>query len=291
MTPEQVLQRRRGIGASDVAAAVGASRYMSRYGLWLLKTGRAPSIEENWPIRAGNALEPIVLHQWCQEHDAEIVSTQRQIEIPGMDFPLWATLDAEVVFPGETETRVVEVKTTTSRNSELGEDPEQVPLSWVCQCQIQAMLAGVDEVTIACLVDTRDLRTYTVPYSGRISRGLLDKCREFWRYVATDTVPPPDWADVDERLDRHRWIEDVGEAIDLPRDITRAWEEYEGLGEQIRQMTKRRDSIKADVVAAIGDARCANLGDGRRLRTKTIHRKGYVVKPSEYVTLRVEDVE
>jgi predicted phage-related endonuclease len=47
-----------GIGASEIASACGISRYRSRFGLWLEKTGRRPQFAGNVHTRLGNLLEP-----------------------------------------------------------------------------------------------------------------------------------------------------------------------------------------------------------------------------------------
>lgn len=58
--------RKRGIGSSDAAAAVGLNPYKSQLELWLEKTGRDAGLpktdpqDEESPAYWGNVLEPIV---------------------------------------------------------------------------------------------------------------------------------------------------------------------------------------------------------------------------------------
>lgn len=47
-----------GIGGSEIAAANGFSRYLSRYGLWLVKTGRSAPFAGNVHTRLGQLCEP-----------------------------------------------------------------------------------------------------------------------------------------------------------------------------------------------------------------------------------------
>src|SRR5690606_16478471 len=64
--------RKRGIGASDAAAAVGLSPYQSPLELWLIKTGRdaqLPKLDadnDNSPLYWGNVLEPIVAKHYSK---------------------------------------------------------------------------------------------------------------------------------------------------------------------------------------------------------------------------------
>lgn len=58
--------RKKGIGSSDAAAAVGLNPYKSQLELWLEKTGRDAGLpkadphDEESPLYWGNVLEPIV---------------------------------------------------------------------------------------------------------------------------------------------------------------------------------------------------------------------------------------
>ena len=63
---EWLAVRKRGIGSSDAAAAVGLSPYKSQLELWMEKTGRDAALseadphDEESPAYWGNILEPIV---------------------------------------------------------------------------------------------------------------------------------------------------------------------------------------------------------------------------------------
>jgi len=104
--------------------------------------------------------------------------------------------------------------------------------------------------------------------------------------VTQDTVPPAKWYEVDERLNRHQWIRDPGVSVELPADIASRWADYEEIGRSIKLLEERRDSLKADVVAALGDANRGLLGDGRELVVSVVERAGYVVQPKSYVQMR-----
>lgn len=66
--PEWLEFRDNLIGASEVAAALGLSRYESKYGLWSRKVGISPPTAENRPMRRGNALEDFVASEWALEN-------------------------------------------------------------------------------------------------------------------------------------------------------------------------------------------------------------------------------
>ena len=281
--------RRKFIGASEIAAACIGSRWTSRGALWELKTGRRAPPEENTAMRWGNRLEQFIIEDWCELNCAEVDAYQERI-VWSEDPPLVATLDAIVTLSDGTRA-ALEAKTTTSRNAELGDEGDEVPLSWVFQAQAQMQAAGVDVCHFAVLVDRADLRQFTVKRDDSIIAAIRNRAAEFWQYVKNDEVPPADWYEVDERLSRMQWVPDLGVPVELPNDIVDRWRDYEEIGRSISQLEKTRESLKADVVAALGDSHRGLLGDGRELVVSTVERAGYVVQPKSYVQLRARKLK
>ncbi len=185
----------------------------------------------------------------------------------------------------------LEAKTTTSRNQELGEEGDELPLSWIFQAQAQMAAAAVDVCYFAVLVDRDDFRQFTVNRDDDIIAAMRRKAAEFWEYVKADTVPPAEWYEVDERLNRHQWIPDLGVPVELPADIAARWADYEEIGRSIKLLEERRDGLKADCVAAMGDFKRGLLGEGRELVVNVVERAGYVVQPKSYTTLRARKLK
>jgi hypothetical protein len=88
-----------------------------------------------------------------------------------------------------------------------------------------------------------------------------------------------------------QWVKDLGVPVELPNDIAERWRDYEEIGRSISQLEKTRESLKADVVAALGDYHRGLLGDGRELVVSTVNRAGYTVEPKTYVQLRARKVK
>jgi putative phage-type endonuclease len=276
--------RRQFIGASELLAACVGDNYASRGALWELKTGRRPPPKENTAMKWGNRLEKWLIEDWAELNCAEVLSTQKRC-LWCEDPPLVATLDAIVQLP-DGMICPLECKTTTSRNAELGEECDEIPLRWVIQAQSQMAAIDAQECRFAVLVDQAELRQFRIERDQQVIDRLIERAAEFWRFVKDDTVPPAEWYEVDERLNRHQWIKDPGVSVDLPADIAGRWAEYEEIGRQIKTLEERRESLKADVVAALGDANRGLLGDGRELVVSVVERAGYVVEPKSYVQMR-----
>lgn len=76
-----------GVGASEIAAACGISRYRTRFGLWLEKTGRAPGFAGNVHTRLGQLCEPRARQLYADATGQDVVTPDASLFHP--DHP-WA---------------------------------------------------------------------------------------------------------------------------------------------------------------------------------------------------------
>ena len=103
LTDEDLERRRKGIGASDVAAILGVSPWRSPWDVWADKTGRLQPWEGNEATKIGQYLESSVLSY----AEAQVGDLERNIRVERPGTPIVATLDARTIKEGIP----VEVKT------------------------------------------------------------------------------------------------------------------------------------------------------------------------------------
>ena len=60
-----LLQRRAGLGGSDIGAILGLSPFRTPVDVYLEKTGRAPANEETLQMRFGTYAEEFVAQEYC----------------------------------------------------------------------------------------------------------------------------------------------------------------------------------------------------------------------------------
>ena len=67
-TPEQQAERRKGIGASEAAAALGVCPWKSRFQLWAEKTGKAdpPDLDAVEAVEWGDILEAVICETFAK---------------------------------------------------------------------------------------------------------------------------------------------------------------------------------------------------------------------------------
>lgn len=148
---EWLLDRRKGIGGSDVATILGLNKWKSPYQLWLEKTGQIDlEHTESEPAYWGNVLEEVVAKEF-QERTGKKVRRKNQVfEHPLHPF-LRANIDRDVV----GENALLECKTA---NAFLGKEWEgdEVPLSYLCQVQHYMNVLNKEIVTLRSLSVVRN---------------------------------------------------------------------------------------------------------------------------------------
>lgn len=226
---EWLTARRLGIGASDVAGIVGASRWTSPFQVWLDKLALVDDTD-NPAMEWGRRLESAILRKFEDTHPELLVTGS-----PGLlahrdvDWQL-ATPDG-LAYPADVAEPVelVECKTASSRDpmsdEEWGEPgTDEVPLAYLCQVTWGARIVGARRWHLAVLLDGRDYREYAGEVSDRLAASLVDRCTAFWRdHVQAGIEPPADGSDTTTELlaARHRPTRTTAdlpaEALDLAR--------------------------------------------------------------------------
>ena len=189
-TDEYRAQRRRTLGASEIAAVVGVNPYASMHNVWLSKC-RGVEFEGNEATELGHELEPVILGIYCKRYGCEV---RPGTYTTGPEHWMSATPDAVRLGGGLAEAKLVGVRTYWqwgACDTDEGES-DAVPLHYLAQAQWQMLVTGEPFVHVIALVGT-EFRKYTVRGNEGVQRSLVAKGRDFWeRYVLTDTPPPVD---------------------------------------------------------------------------------------------------
>ena len=201
LTSEQLTTRKSGIGASEIGALAGLSRWASPMDIWLRKTGR-DTPRETTAMRRGNQLEPVVLAIYADE-------TGETVTAPGALWPNGGTLRHPehpivlatpdgVVLRGGAPAWLVEAKTARAHMSrewgpsEVGSPPDV----YAAQVTWQMACAGLPRADIAVLIGGDEFRRYSIAFDEGLFAMLLECAERFWRdHVEMDTPPAIDGSD------------------------------------------------------------------------------------------------
>jgi len=248
---EQWLEvRKRGIGSSDAAAAVGLSPYKSRLQLWLEKTGRDAGLpqldpqDDTSPAYWGTLLEPIVAAHYTRRTGNRVRRINAVLQHPGEPWML-ANIDREVM--GSAEVQILECKTAGIHGAKAWRDgvPEYVQL----QVMHQLAVTGKQAADAAVLVGGQELQVHRIERDERLIAQLIELERRFWQYVERDEAPPADGSDSAEQALRALYPHDDGGVLDLSGDLAMSALFSDLLA--VRQVLQTQTELEARIKQAI----------------------------------------
>ena len=256
--------RRRGIGSSDAAAAVGLNPYKSQLELWLEKTGEGgPAPEEGgdeWgPTYWGTLLEPIVAAHYTQQTGNRVRRVNAVLAHPEYPWML-ANLDREVV--GVDDVQILECKTAGLNGARLWRDgvPEYVQL----QVMHQLAVTGKAAADVAVLVCGQELRVHRIERDESVIADLIQLEHEFWQMVQQQVRPPADGTDSAERALKWLYPRDDGDRLVFAGDpyLEGVFSQLLDAKSQMEQEERRANALKQAIQERMGTATTAVFSDG-----------------------------
>lgn len=281
---EAFLERRRSaIGASDVAAILGLSRWATPWEVWAEKKGLLESDSGNAATSAGNLLEPAVLDY----AESQLGELDRDVLVRSQALPLAATCDAIKRYGGNP----VEAKTTGIAGPVYGSwgDPltDQVPEEYLVQVHAQLICTGADLGYLFALIPGRGFVEFHIEPNKKLHAHLIDKLGDWWQRHIIDGIEPsherlPD-LEVVKRLRR-----EPGKAIEGTARLQELIDLREEAKESEREARNAVKGLETQILLELGDAETASLPGGDVLSYLEVSRRGYTVEPCSYRQLRVK---
>ena len=289
ITPQQLAARRNRVHSSDAAAILGLHPKYSAYDIYLQKTADLEPESDSEQADVGNWLEPS-LCRWAGEQVGSnvILSPDTLISPCGI---LAANLDAIQDTGDEFEpTFFIEAKTSGFPGKWGDYGTDQVP-PWVIT-QTAVAFACCESLRVAwvpVLIGNYGLRRglYRVDRDDAIVNGVAEQCRQFWHEHVEKRVPPEGTSPNLDLLKRIR--REPGSSVYLEdADVFRVnWQQY--CRQQATRWEKAAKYADAQLIARLGSTEGANLPDGRIVTYLETHRKGYVVEPTTFRSLKITE--
>ena len=253
-TPEWHAERRSGIGASDIAAVAGLSRYRGPFDVYAEKVGLAAPVIDTPQMYWGRVLEPVVAAEWARRHDRRIRHRTRLFRHP--NYP-WAISHLDYDLPGTNE--VLEIKTAGHYAAhEWGEDgSDQVPTEYLFQAQWEMFVACKQVAHLAVLIGGHSFHPYVIPRDGDLIDNLLAIGEDFWLNHVVPQVPPDiDGSAAASRFLAERYPKDSGEEVPVEEGdpIVPAIERLLAIREQVKDLTAEDDLLVNQIKDRMGQA-------------------------------------
>jgi putative phage-type endonuclease len=182
--------RRRGLGASDVAAALGFIRWKTQWQVWAEKVNaRRPEDQPSAAAELGLSLEPWLIEQASALLGLPVVRTPYQLYAHPDEPWQMASPDAWV-----DADHLVELKTAGIASGwgiPDGWTEDSAPLGYEIQCRWQMRILNAGRVDLVALVAGLGLRRYTYTRDLGIEADLVAQAGAWWqRYVVARVEPP-----------------------------------------------------------------------------------------------------
>lgn len=187
------------IGASEAAAIVGVSKWMTATQLWEIKTGRAhrQNLDDNVHVQYGIRAEPHLRGLFMAKHP-ELILNYNPFDILYQEGRPWltATLDGELTVPESDRRYVYEGKTAVlSTKADWAEWDNRIKDAYYVQILHQLLVTDWDGVFVYAELIGRSgnsqLREYFFDKEDCTEdmAWLLAQETEFWHCVETNTRP------------------------------------------------------------------------------------------------------
>jgi len=282
--------RRQDVTASSVAALVGAHDYITPYELFALKTGLLFEDAETSPaMERGRLLEPVAVQILRERHpDWTITHNDGEARVYLRDptIRLGATVDVFATDAGGAPI-IAQIKSVEASvfRQKWKQDGEAIPpLGIAVQTIAEAHLAGAARAIVTPLVVGFGLEMpeIEVPIHPGVIERIRAEVEAFWRRVADNEPPPPDFAK-DGEIIAKLYPDDDGEIIDLMGDnrIVDLIDDMEATKATEKEAADHFKEIRAEILSKLGEAAGARTRRGL-LTARTIHRKEFTVAASSY---------
>ena len=181
ITHEEWLElRRTGIGGSDVAAALGMSKWQSQLGLWLDKMGQGRPKPESESMYWGKIFENILRTEFSKRSGKKAESCPFMFQSVEYPFML-ADLDGIVREP-DGSTSIIEIKTANA--FAVNDWVDGVPVQYYLQVQHYMATVDLKKTYLCVLLGGCEFK---IPIKNIIA---LES--DFWQKVVNKIQPEPD---------------------------------------------------------------------------------------------------
>lgn len=278
--------RKTGIGASDVAAALGLSPWKSPFTLYMELTGgvsdRKVTPEEAERMAWGLDLEAAIAAGYSRRTGASVKPCGWLLRSKPHPW-LLATPDfLECDATGAVDA-ILEIKNVRESSAPFWD--HGAPDHYIVQLQTQLLVAGHPAGVLAALVGGEQMRRVPVPESKPLQAEIVKRTKAFWGLVHAGTAPVPDASESTTRT-LCRMMED-GTSLDLPDEVLEWHLEASRAADDERAAGERKEGYRRKIVAFLGTASEGVLPGGRgRYTFHTVTRAGYAVEAKTFRQLK-----
>lgn len=196
-TPAQLEERRYSLGASEVPAVLGLSKYSSPLDIFLRKTGKVRDTGTSAPAEWGLLLENVIAKKYADTHGVSLILGEKTVH-PSEPW-MTATPDrlvlkgwGEKFTDADSIDRGLELKNRNAHVAHLfGESGTDImPMDIAAQCHWSMLVTQLETWDVAVLIGGNDWRWYRLHRDTEIEATIHEKAHEFWHSHVLADLPP-----------------------------------------------------------------------------------------------------
>ncbi|MCZ0926491.1 YqaJ viral recombinase family protein [Halomonas janggokensis] len=318
--PEDVWLQLRGlgIGASEAAAAVGASEYRTPFEIAERKLGLAAddadaNYRRKMKMAMGHVMEPVTASRFADYTGLNVQNFNYMLAHPQHPF-MMANLDRRIVGVSEAQYAWMEMlfgKTVKGpgaaelKNVEFSQGwgkPDnvhstgglctsgEVPEDYFIQVQQQLAVSGYEWGFLVVTIAGWETRWYPILRDDELIDDLIALEGDLWDTICRGEMPAidvehPKAIDLLKRL----YPGTDGSVVEMAQ--LEHWKKVEEDAKaEIKALETTAKTARAHILKAMGSAAVAAFPDGSCYRRKVVKRAGYEVAPTSYIDCRVAKI-
>lgn len=247
---EWLKERQRGIGGSDVGAILGVNKWKTPFEVYLEKTEEITEVKETSEAAYwGTELEELVAKEFSKRTGKKVRRDSRHLVHPKYPFMV-ANIDRRVV----GENAILECKTANQFLAKEWKDDE-IPASYILQCQHYMSVTGAEKCYIACLIGGQRFIYKEIPRDNELIEMIIAAEKEFWEEHVMKRIPPAlDGSSAAEKYLNERYSNPTPYSeINLKSEYKDMINEYLQLKENMKALETRLKEIENNIKNELAD--------------------------------------
>jgi putative phage-type endonuclease len=273
--------RRGGIGASDIAAVCGLSKYKGPWDVWSSKVFEqdddGPSDAASWGLEVEDSI-----CTWWARKNGHTLAPGGLFRHPAQDW-MRATPDRFILDDHGHRLHCVDAKNANWRMRDEWEDIDSAPIEYIVQIQWQCAVTGLDGGWLVGAIAGHPPVGRWIPRDDDLIDELIRRGAAFWQLVLDKTPPPIDGSDIAARwLSQAYAASDPSKIAPLDDDVLDLIRKWVVADDDEKDAKKAKQTAENAMKEQLGMAEIGQIGARNVVTWKTQERAGYEVAPTTF---------
>lgn len=268
-TPEWYAARRERVSASEIAAILGLSPYVSPFDLWWDKRSGEDSQAETKGMRRGRRHEPMIIEDFEEEHPEFRVLPAGLIV--NHDRPWQVCTPDGLVYEGDAEpVAVIECKTDGDRSAWGEEGSDAIPVQYRCQVLWQLDTLGLNIAYVPVWFGV-EYKEYVVEYHEGDVKLMREAAERFLEDVRENRQPDIDSHTATRRRLKHLHPHLEDRTEEVPATLIRQYQRAKHLRDAAQERMNLAENRVRHLIGSAAKAEFIDADGKRRTMSHSIY--------------------